>query len=146
MSEPNVVFDEILDPAFAEIYYMTICMEKEGKCEADMDAESLAVECKKLAAEFVESYNEACKHDEVSYYDMLSDFADERIPERFPVSHKYEVLLSYIVQKKITTYAASEADARIKAEKVKLLPTDIGRYVEVYTPVVSHIAKYADDK
>jgi len=108
MYDPKVKFDDLIDPAFACLYHRAWELEKDGKIDPDYDPESMAYECKKLAIEFVEKYDELCKYGTPSYWDMLGDFCDERLRELWPLKKVYEV--DVIIRH--TVVAASEEDAK----------------------------------
>lgn len=108
MYDPKVKFDDMIDPAFACLYHWACELEKDGKIDPACDSESMAYECKKLAVEFVEKYDELCKYGSPSYLDMLDNFCDKRLRELWPLKKVYEV--DVIIRH--TVIAASEEDAK----------------------------------
>ena len=111
------LWDDLLDPAFACIYAHVCRLEKEEKCDPDMDSESLAFECKKLAQEFVEMYDNDCKYDTPDYWDMLDSFADKRPRELWPPKKRFDVLIDGNVTMTYTVWANDKEDAENVARK-----------------------------
>jgi hypothetical protein len=93
MSKP-VPFDEFLDVAFAEIYWVACKMEKEEKINTNNTTEELARDCKQLAADFVEKYRAACEIGEYpSFYDRLYGYAEEQLKKKYPPEKRFDVLI-----------------------------------------------------
>lgn len=108
MYDPKVKFDDMIDPAFAGIYHLACILEKDGKIDPDMDTECMTYECKKLAVEFVEKYDELCKYGTPDYWDMLDNFSDKKLRELWPLKKIYDVDVTI----RHTVVAASEEDAK----------------------------------
>ena len=88
-----VPFDEMLDSAFAEIYFTACTMEKEGKIEPENTTEELAHDCKQIAADYVAIYKDACKISEPSFYDDMYPYAERRLTELYPPRKEFTVLI-----------------------------------------------------
>lgn len=93
MSTKPVEFDDMIDPAFAEIYWKACSLEKAGEIEDDIDGiEELAQKCKQIAADYVAAYDEACKIGEPDFWGGLDSYAEKRLKEIYPLSKKFTVL------------------------------------------------------
>lgn len=118
MSKP-VEFDEMLDVAFAEIYWTANRMDTEGKISPENTTEELARECKQIAADFVEAYEAACKLGELpSFYDDLWAYAEKELVKKYPPVKKYTVTIDAKLVYKFDVEATSKADARAAAMNV----------------------------
>ena len=107
-------FDEMLDPAFAEIYFTACQMEKEGKIEPENTTEELALDCKKIAAEYVSIYNAASKISEPCFYDDMYPYAERRLIELYPPRKEFTVL----IDAQMTLDFKVQAVNREEAEKI----------------------------
>lgn len=113
MSKP-VPFDDMLDVAFAEIYFDACNMEREGKIEPENTTEELAKDCKQIAADYVEIYEAACKISEPCFYDDMYPYAERRLIELYPPSRDFTVL----IDANMTLEFKARARNRDEAEKI----------------------------
>ena len=107
-----MAFDEMRDPAFAEIYCQTVAMEKSGQCYTeDWITEELAKKCSDLTDEFLAQYKVLNAYGEPCFWEVLDGFIAKRIPEEFPPQHEYEVVSIHTVEKRTRIWATSERQA-----------------------------------
>ena len=142
--EQKVPFDDLLDIAYAEIYCAVRELERDGKCDADLDTDSLCYECKKLASEFVETYRKLNEYSEPDFYDLLSRFAYAKPVEKWPPLKRFDVLIDANVTMTWPTFAANRDEAEEQARKwmklsgfeksfrsdMKIIETTIGDVIE----------------
>lgn len=115
----NAVFDDLLDPAFGEIYCRAWTMEKNKMISCEDGCEEVARTCKRLAAEFVEAYDKACAlGGEPDYWDSLDRFAVKRLQEEYPLVKRYELTYSVHLMMDRYMFAKSMEDlgARLNTE------------------------------
>ena len=93
MSDKKILYDDMIDPAFAEIYHIISVMENKNEVETDLDCEALAHECRKLAYEFVELYDELCKYGAPSYWDMIDSWTRDKAKGKWPPLKRFDVLI-----------------------------------------------------
>lgn len=120
MSE--VHFDDLLDIAYAEIYNAVRELEKEEKCDSDLDTESLCYECKKMAAEFVDTYRKLNEYSEPDFYDLLARFAYSKPVEKWPPLKRFDVLIDGIVTMTHSCFARNRDAAEELARKAMESP------------------------
>ena len=118
----EVPFDDLLDIAYAEIYCSVREMEKDGKCDSDLDTDTLCYECKKLAAEFVETYKKLNEYSEPDFYDLLAKFAYSKPVEKWPPLKRYDVLIDGNVTMTYPVMASSRDKAEELARQMMEMP------------------------
>lgn len=119
-------FDDLLDPAFGEIYCKVWDLEKNNAISAEDGCEEIARTCKRLAAEFVEAYEKACAlGGEPDYWDCLDLFAVKRLVEEYPPNKHYEVTVGYVVKVKRKVEAPDRDRACFLAKLGGLNPHDL---------------------
>lgn len=142
--EQKVPFDDLLDISYAEIYCAVRELEHNGKCDSDLDTDSLCYECKKLAVEFIETYRKLNEYSEPDFYDLLSRFAYAKPVEKWPPLKRYDVLIDANVTMTWPTFAANRDEAEEQARKwmempqfakafkegAKVIETNIGDVIE----------------
>lgn len=138
------LWDDLLDPAFAAIYAHVLLLEKEEKCDPDMDSESLAFECKKLAHEFVEMYDNDCKYGCPDYWELLDSFADKRPRELWPPKKRFDVLIDGNVTMTYKVWAKDKEEAEEVARKFMEMPPFEKRFREEMTITETHIGDVID--
>lgn len=111
MSKP-VEFDDMIDVAFAEIYFDACTMEREGRIDPENTTEEFARDCKQLAADYCEEYKKACEEGEPSFYDDLYPWAEKKLIEMYPYKRKFTVLIDANLTMKREVMATSEDEAR----------------------------------
>lgn len=122
MSEKKIQWDDLTDIAYACIYETECRMEREGKCDPDMDTDSLCYECKKLAVEFSEMYTKLSEFSEPDYYEMLDKYAESKILELWPPLKRYDVLIDANVTMTYPVFAKDRKDAEEQAQKFMETP------------------------
>lgn len=129
MSKP-VNFDEMIDPAFAETYYMALTLEKKGEIEDDMDGvEELSKKCKQIAADYVEIYEEACKMGcYPSFWDGLDSYVERRLKEMYPLSKHFDVIIDGNVSMTLPVFAKDKKEAEEQARRFMESPGFIERF------------------
>ena len=113
MSIKPVEFDDMIDPAFAEIYWKACSLEKAGEIEDDFDGiEELAQKCKQIAADYVSAYDEACKIGEPDFWGGLDSYAEKQLKEMYPLSKEFTVLIDaqMTYEYKIMAHSREEAE------------------------------------
>lgn len=138
------LWDGLLDPAFACIYAHVVRLEQEEKCAPDMDSESLAFECKKLAQEFVEIYDHERKWGIPDYWDMLDSFADKRPKELWPPKKRYDVLIDGKVTMTYKVWAKDKKEAEDVARRFMEMPQFEKRFREEMTVTETDIGDVID--
>lgn len=130
MSEKKILYDDMVDPAFAEIYHIVSVMENNGEVESNLDCESLAYECRKLAYKFVEGYETACKYNVgyPDYWDMLDKWTRDKAKEKWPPLKRFDVLIDGNVTMTYSTFATNEEAAKEQARKFMESPSFIDRF------------------
>ena len=128
MSDKKILYDDMIDPAFAEIYHIISVMENKNEVETDLDCEALAHECRKLAYEFVELYDELCKYGAPSYWDMIDSWTRDKAKGKWPPLKRFDVLIDGNVTMTYPVFAANEDDAKQQAEKFMESPQFIEKF------------------
>ncbi len=113
--ERQIQYDDLVDPAFAEIYHIVSEMEEKDECCTDMDCESLAHECRKLAYDFVAVYEDMCRCGEPDYWSMIDRWARSKAKEKWPPLKRFDVLIDANVTMTFPVYAANRDDAEQQA-------------------------------
>ena len=144
MSKP-VEFDDLLDVAFAEIYWSACKLEKEKKIDPNNTIEELARDCKQLAADFVEKYEAACAIGEYpSFYDRLYGYAEEQLKKKYPPLKHFDVLIDAQMTLTWPVFAKDKEEAEKLAQdfmqsssfeamfrkEARFYDTDIGDVIE----------------
>ena len=112
MSKP-VEFDDMIDPAFAEIYWKACSLEKAGEIEDDFDViEELAQKCKQIAVDYVEMYSEAWGKGGPDFWGGLETYAEKRLKEIYPLSKEFTVLIdaNMTYEYKVRAFSREEAE------------------------------------
>ena len=115
--ERQIQYDDLVDPAFAEIYHIVSEMEEKDECCTDMDCESLAHECRKLAYDFAAVYEDMCRCGEPDYWSMIDSWARSKAKEKWPPLKRFDVLIDANVTMTYKALARDRKDAEEMAHK-----------------------------
>ena len=142
MMERKIQYDDLVDPAFAEIYHIVSEMEEKDECYTDIDCESLAHECRKLAYDFVAVYEDMCRCGEPDYWSMIDRWARSKAKEKWPPLKRFVVVIDAKITTTYSVYATDRDDAEKQAQNFIKNPQfvpHLRKDMNVYEPTIVEV-------